>query len=220
MDTSVDGYKVWTNALQTAYNKYGRKYADMKDAVNLITSWNGRLDKDNQSAALYRFWLRHYNKSNGKFPGDKGFGANDQKKMLKALVSARQYLTEKFGRYDVAWGETVRIKRNKKSWPVSGGSFKNGISVLRAAGGKFDSQSGVTYVNRGQSCCMVVSLKQPIESYSIMPWGVSDDPNSPHYTDQTERLFSKSVFKPTYFNKEDLMNNLESTEELIIPESE
>ena len=220
LDTSVDGYKLWTDALQTAYNKYGRKHPDMKDAVNLITSWNGRLDKDNQSAALFRFWLRHYNKSNGKFPGDKGFSASDQKKMLKALVSARLYLTEKFGRYDVAWGETVRIKRDKKSWPVSGGSFRNGISVLRAAGGRFNLQSGVTYVNRGQSCCMVVSLKQPIESYSIMPWGLSDDPASPHYTDQTEELFSKSIFKPTYFNKNDLMKNLESTEELIITESD
>jgi acyl-homoserine lactone acylase PvdQ len=53
-----------------------------------------------------------------------------------------------------------------------------------------------------------------------MPWGLSDDPASPHYTDQTEELFSKSIFKPTYFNKNDLMKNLESTEELIITESD
>ncbi len=215
LDTSVDGYEFWLKALKKAYEKKGRSFPDLKNAVALIESWNGRLDADNKSAALYRFWLKQYS----QMKGDKKLVANDPQKLLKALALSKKYLIDKFGRFDVAWGETVRIKRdNKRSWPVSGGSFSNGISVLRAAGGRFNAKTGVTYVSRGQSCCMVVSLKQPIESYSIMPWGVSDDPESPHYTDQTEKLFSKSVFKPTYFNKADLMKNLESTEELSIPQ--
>jgi acyl-homoserine lactone acylase PvdQ len=64
----------------------------------------------------------------------------------------------------------------------------------------------------------VVALTKPIQSFSILPWGESDDPASPHYTDQAEKLFSKATFKSTFFNKNELMENLEATKNLVIPE--
>ena len=56
-----------------------------------------------------------------------------------------------------------------------------------------------------------------IESYSINQWGVSADPESPHYMDQGEQLYSKRQLKPTWWAKEDLLSHVESETTLTIP---
>lgn len=223
LDTSVDGVGIWQTALQLAYDTNSRKYRDLQTAVELITSWNGRLDADNSAAALYRFWRRNCRKLFVKFflneDGTvKNFTKDDQKKMLIALKQAQNYLSQKFGSFQIPWGEIVRLKRGEKTWPVSGGSFGNGVNVLRAAWGSLSEQTGITTINGGQSGCMLVVLKEPVQSFSILPWGESDDPDSPHFTDQAEKLFSKSQFKSTYFYKKELMENLESQKEMVAPE--
>jgi acyl-homoserine lactone acylase PvdQ len=223
LDTSVDGFKTWLAALKVAYEAHAQSNKDLKEVADLILAWDGHLDADNNSAALVRFWLRECNKLRVNFSTNekgtiKDLAKDDQKKMLSALKNAKSYLEKKFGSYKVAWGETVRLKRGEKSWPLSGGAFRNGLSVLRALGGQISDETGITTVTSGQSCCMVVVLQDPIQSFSILPWGESDDPESPHYTDQAENLFSKLKFKSTYFNKDELMKNLKSEKEMIIPE--
>ena len=222
LDTSVDGYRIWQNALKTAYKSNSISSNDLQEAVDLILSWNGRLDADNNTAPLYRFWRRACSKLEVQLTATedesiKDFLKKDQKKMISAIQYAIDYLNEKFGSFKVTWGETVRLKRGDKTWPVSGGAFDNGLSVLRAVDGRLSNETGITIVSSGQSCCMLVVLKNPVHSFSILPWGESDDPESSHYTDQAEKLFSKSKFKSTYFNKEELMNNLKSQKELTVP---
>ena len=43
------------------------------------------------------------------------------------------------------------------------------------------------------------------------------DPDSPHYDDQADKLFSKGLLKPTWYQKEELMRNLESGKRLRLP---
>jgi len=223
LDTSVDGYQIWLAALKIAFAANSSKNSDLAKSVELILNWNGRLDADNLAAPLYRFWRRQCGRLGVKVKLNedaslKEITTDDQKKMLTALRHARTYLTDKFGSFQVPWGTTVRLKRGDKTWPVSGGSFGNGISVLRAAGGRFNKETGITTVNRGQSNTTLVILTNPIQSFSILPWGESDVPESPHYTDQAEKLFSKAKFKSTYFRKKDLMENLQSEKNISIPE--
>ena len=58
--------------------------------------------------------------------------------------------------------------------------------------------------------------KEGVESYTRIPWGQSADPESPHYMDQGERLYSKREFKPTWFTKEEVLQHLESKKVLQI----
>jgi acyl-homoserine lactone acylase PvdQ len=56
-----------------------------------------------------------------------------------------------------------------------------------------------------------VLLTQPPKSWTVVPLGQSDRPNSPHYDDQAEKLFSNGRMKPTYFlDKEELLKHAES----------
>ncbi len=79
------------------------------------------------------------------------------------------------------------------------------------------NEHGVSYARSGQSCPTVVFLKQPIKSYSAVPYGQSEHPDSPHYTDQAEKLFKLKKLKPMWFQKEELLQNLKSKKTLIVP---
>jgi acyl-homoserine lactone acylase PvdQ len=78
-------------------------------------------------------------------------------------------------------------------------------------------EKGVSYGTKGQSCPTLVLLKSPIESYSAVPYGQSEKPDSPHFTDQGEKLFAKGLLKPTWFSKVDLLKNIESKKSLSLP---
>jgi penicillin amidase/acyl-homoserine-lactone acylase len=55
----------------------------------------------------------------------------------------------------------------------------------------------------GQSCTTIVVHTTPPQAWSITPFGISDDPESPHFVDQAE-LFSAEKFKPMHFGARQL----------------
>jgi len=56
-----------------------------------------------------------------------------------------------------------------------------------------------------------VLLTKPPKSWTFLPLGESDRPDSPHFDDQSRELFSKSRMKPTYFlDKPSLLDHIES----------
>jgi len=52
----------------------------------------------------------------------------------------------------------------------------------------------------------------------VLPLGESDDPRSPHFDDQAEKLFSAGRAKPTYFlNRRELARHVTRTTVLDWP---
>lgn len=141
--------------------------------------------------------------------------------MLSALDKAVSYMKDKYGSIEVPWGDVMRIRRGKYDVPCSsGGPPGSGMSPLRAVGYRGPDDNGRFSGRSGQTCTTVVILRAPgkVESYSAVPFGQSDDPDSPHYFDQARELFSKKKLKPTYYNDlEALKANLESKKELDVP---
>jgi hypothetical protein len=78
---------------------------------------------------------------------------------------------------------------------------------------------GKTLLGRGgQTSTQVVQLSNPPRSWTLLPLGESDRPDSKHYDDQAEKLFSARKLKPTYFlNKEELLKHVESKKVLQRP---
>ena len=59
---------------------------------------------------------------------------------------------------------------------------------------------GKTWLGRGgQTSVQVVQLSRPPRSWTLVPLGQSDRPDSKHFDDQAEKLFSPGKMKPTYF---------------------
>ncbi len=77
--------------------------------------------------------------------------------------------------------------------------------------------SGRYIATNGTSSVMLSFLRAGgIESYSVVNWGQSGDPASPHYLDQAEKLYAERKFKPTWFQKEELLQHLESEKTLKV----
>ena len=58
-------------------------------------------------------------------------------------------------------------------------------------------------------------LTKPPQSYMVIPLGESDHPESGHFDDQAEKLFSKGQAKPTYFlDRKELEKHVTAREQL------
>ncbi len=216
VDTKLHGTQEIRERLRRAYAATAGTRANLKEAVDIILGWDSRTDIDSTGMTLYTFWLRELRRRTDRIEirrleRAKRLTEFDRQTMLDALDAACRYMQEKFGSTAIPWGRVNRGRRGGRSWPLAGCE-----NNLRAIGTEEPDEQGVFYADRGQSCPTLVAFKSPIESYSAVPYGQSEDPESPHYTDQGERLFANCLLKPTFFSKEELLKNLESITSLRV----
>ena len=100
------------------------------------------------------------------------------------------------------------------TWPVSGGSLTEaGMATPRAI--SFEKSGAEMIGHGGQTSTQIVILTKPPQSYMVIPLGESDHPDSPHFDDQAEKLFSQTRVKSTYFlNRTELEKHVTKREEL------
>jgi len=231
---TLDNYdiqtKPWQTALKAAVDAVGADKMndpELAKAVNDFLNWDGRFDKDSTVASIVRFWRLKCETAIDYVAIADGnpLNAADQAKMLDLLKETLADMKAKYGSSEVKWGDITLIGRGGKYFPLSSGDFGGGKekknfteTVCDVATRETPKGSG-KYVGYNGSGTMMVSFlhKEGIESYSLVAWGESGDPNSPHYVDQSEKLYSNRRMKPTWFKKEDLLKNLESEKVITIP---
>ncbi len=206
----------WQARLKETWSKVDAKLktAGATEVYNSIEHWNRRSDSDSEGALAY-------------YAFKKGLGGNLTRKVeppadltdeqaLNGLDKAADWLKTKFGSPHVPYGKYFRVGRQggKRTWPLSGGSvIEAGMATVRATS---YGPVGNEMVGRGgQTSTQIVILTDPPESYTIVPLGASDHPESGHWDDQAEKLFSKGRAAPTYFMKRDqLLKHVTSTKTL------
>jgi acyl-homoserine lactone acylase PvdQ len=215
LSPQVYNAELWQARLVAAWEKAGAAKSDPRAAqlYDQIVRWNRRADPDSTGAIAYRYWkdqlgerVRLADRA-GRTPPD----VSDAK-LLSALAVGATQLEKEWGRLDVKFGDVYRVGRagGKRTWPVGGGSIQ-GMATPRAI--SFDrSADGKTFIGRGgQTSTQVVQLSKPPSSWTLLPLGESDHPDSKHFDDQAEKLFSPGKMKPTYFlNKEELLKHVET----------
>jgi acyl-homoserine-lactone acylase len=133
---------------------------------------------------------------------------------LEQIVSD---LEKDFGTWEVPWGEINRLERVQsggeepfrdagESLPVPGGPGPVGIVFnFYARPEKGQKQRfGVA----GHSFVSVVDFGPKAEARSILVFGESADPKSPHYFDQA-RLYARQQFKPAWFDPQEIQAHTE-----------
>ncbi len=225
MDTYVRDAEPWQQALAEAYGDHRQEYGRLHAAVEILQAWDRQADADSPGMTLYRLWRRALRSAG--LPEDqfrailqgKAVQTPTQVALLAALDQTVQQMQRTYGKIEAPWGDVFRLKRGDRTWPLSGAGGE-GIGVLRTVGGGDPDRYGLITANRGQSCTTLVLLSDPVQSFSVAPWGQSNRPDSPHYADQADRLFSREQFKPTWYTKEALMQNLESKKTLVVQVSD
>jgi hypothetical protein len=87
--------------------------------------------------------------------------------------------------------------------------------TMRALQADPPGTDGRRRVTRGSQALRLVQFTDPIRSYTLHPYGQSQDPQSPHYDDQS-KLAAEPRLKPTWFERGELMQHLESVRVLEV----
>lgn len=162
----------------------GADGALLAECVRMLSAWDRRLTADAKGAALFQTWLwdARINPVVGGFierglpPMARGEGAGVA---VAALLDAGRSLHARGVPLDVAWGFMHRHRRGNVDLPMDGG----GESLVPNSGTPgADGRMACVF---GSSFRMLVELGNgDVRAWSVSPYGVRDDPTSPHYADQ------------------------------------
>lgn len=215
--------KPWQQALRDAAgnnNDLVAANAELGKAVGKILAWNGEYTKDSDAAPVVKFWRLKCESlvDIAAIADGKTLGAEDQKKLLNGLAETLAEMKTRYGKADITWGDINLVGRSGKYFACDGADFgggkdnKNRTQTPMVVGVGEDKENTGKFIARKGSSTILLSFlnKDGIDSYSLVVWGQSANPDSPHHTDQAEKLYSQRKFKPTWFKKDDLLKNLES----------
>lgn len=235
VDVQPWGADRWISVLKQAHKKYGDDRQDdpgYQAGLKDLMAWDHQLTRDSSGALKYAYWREQLTKEKERAAVDAvdsqitNFAAatggpdvppeiSDEalRVMVQALSNAMVRLKEHWGTYDAVYGDRFRVGRDDKSWPVGGGGG-HGTRTLRSMGYRGPRDDHTQWGRSGQTSTQIVSLTKPIQSWTFVPIGQSDRPDSPHYTDQAEQLFSQRRMKPTWWLPEDLADHIKSRTEV------
>lgn len=194
----------WRLALENALNDIAAAKAltpDAKAAADTLLAWNGQFVKESSVPPIVMFWR---NKVQGSIDEDKllakqALSAEHNLALLQGLSDTVAEMKAKYGKLGVTWGDIHKVGRNGKLYPADGvvlGSNKRTRTLFNVGAKEMEKDSGVYIANNGtMSMALMIMRKEGIETYTVTPWGQSADPNSPHHTDQAEKLYSQRKFK-------------------------
>jgi len=228
-DTHVLGWEKVQPLLADAAKAARSEIVNMgaTEIVDTLLKWDGNMETDSVGAALFFAWWHELPKAcpgvdrEGLLRGDVQTTPEQRRALLEALRAPVERFISAHGAWRATWGDINRVGRGGRTFPLAG-SGTDDLDTLRAVGGSVDEKTDTILCGGGQSCTTLVLFKPGrVESYSVTPWGESDHPDSSHYLDQAEKLFSQKKLKPTWFQREELLggNNIESTTTLEYPQA-
>ena len=227
-DVHPFGSERWVEALRAAHEAFGEAHAEdlhYAQAVADLLAWDQQLTASSTGALKYERWRQeladsehgaelagliddHYAIVEGRQPKAVTLDADQQRLLVLAFTEAMDGLVERYGSLDATYGDRYRVGRGDESWPVGGGGGRIGTTTLRNMGYSSERDDGTRWGRSGQTSTQVVVLSDPPQSWMVLPLGQSDRPESPHYDDQAEKLFSQRKLKPTWWLPEDLAPNV------------
>ncbi len=179
----------WKPRLIYAYNSLLHELKEGKEliasAINLLREWDNKDELDSRGSYLFGLWME---KLQARSEGE-------ERGMLLDLKSSAEEMLRRFGRLDVRWGDVHILRRGEREYPAAGAGFPSTESLHIATGrvrddGKVEAEGGTSFI-------MIVELGEEVRSWSLLPFGNSENPQSPHFSDQAP-LFSQGKLKPAW----------------------
>lgn len=217
----------WQSELQAAAAANPPQDEELQAVIDAILAWDDRFTADATATCVYKFWRLRCGRELDVSPLGKGqpLTAETRQKMIELLGQTVAEMKDTYGKWDVPWGEIHKVGRGEQLYPVGGTDFSSGDKQANFSETLFDVRSvphpdhpGQYVANSGSMAMLLMFFHEDgIRSYTCIPWGQSADPQSPHYMDQGRELYSKRQMKPTWWTKQELLPNVESTTELMLP---
>ncbi len=186
-----------------------------------LKNWDGRITADSTAAPLATAW---YEELYGTvYPAEtlKPQYANNPAAQLEALFAAAQDLQKTFGDWRVRWGDIYRVRRQAQMGDISELALDDRLASLPCLGGfgpmgvifteyytpvlnlPFVQTPKKHYGVLGASYLAVYEFGDRVRGATVVNFGESGDPKSPHYFDQAV-LMSQGKMKPELFHWDDV----------------
>jgi acyl-homoserine lactone acylase PvdQ len=191
---------------------------DLKPVLLELKAWDRVARLDSAATTLFLRWFEAGRASRPESSGPSGATQTDATlagapfPALRRLEQVVVELERDFDDWRVAWGEVNRLQRiftsgeapfrdDRPSLPVAGGPGSAGLIFTyntRAEPGQ-RRRYGVS----GNSWVAVVEFGARVRARSVLVFGQSADPASPHHLDQAQ-LYADGQFKPVLFHSEEV----------------
>ena len=175
-------------------------------AIEVLRKWNGKAKVDSVGVVLYTYWQRQRRENEALIyaaGAGKAWTAEQGEAAKASFDAAAQQMLKEQGTLSARWGNVQTMERGTVKMAVQGFGYVapwSGIAAVSPASAGADTlKNGKSQATFGSSFRMIVSLEpKGIQSWSVLPYGNSNDSRSPHYSDQMG-LYSVGKYKPTNF---------------------
>jgi len=181
----------------------------LSDVISVLKAWNHVSTVDSPAMTVFTQTFEQMGRlrANG-FKGPPSLP-------MRALEQVVEGLTKDFGTWRVAWGEVNRLQRahtggeepfsdSRPSLAIPGGPGYLGL-VYTFYTRRERGQKG-RYGIAGNSFVSVIEFGPKIKANSVLVFGQSADPESPHYFDQAP-LYSQRRFKQAWWTFDEVKAN-------------
>jgi acyl-homoserine-lactone acylase len=169
-------------------------------AIDLIAAWDKTVAPESRGGTLFEIWWTRYRTTGGRFarpwspaePTTTPRGLEETQRAVDAFTFAVDDIRRRFGAVDVAWGDVHRVRRGNVDVPVGGcasdlGCFRV-ITYRSAPDGNYEAVGSDGWI-------LAVEFGDTPRGYSVLAYGESPKPDSPHFADQAA-MFARGELKP------------------------
>lgn len=155
-------------------------YPDLAEILRIFKSWDRSTMADREGATIFLLcWNAMYQDLQPKGCWKAGYTASEDE-LVAALRHAKEHLEDNFGSLRVPLGAFQRHRRGNVDLPVGGGpNILAALYARESENGRFESAVGDGFIQ-----FVKYDENGPVLIETVMPYGASAKPESPHYTDQ------------------------------------
>ena len=173
-------------------------YPDVADLLMNIQNWDRVASADSYGAGAFAVLYYALGKYYSKLGPSKVF---NKLLIYTCLKDAKKQLLKHFKTTSIRLGDFQKLVRGDKELPIFG--LPDVVTAMRGSAHK----NGTIKINHGESYIALIRFGQNKTSVaSVISYGSSNRPDSPHYSDQME-MYRRFQTKPMHFDRENVMKD-------------
>lgn len=182
---------------------------DLAPGLDALRNWNYVADADSKGMTFFHLY---WTTLKSMAPATLSEGAllaalaednpEAQTLSLKAAEQTARTMRAEFGSLAIPWGDAHRFYRGNQSVPAAGAGSGDAVFIASAAA----YADKIWRVNYGYAYAMAVKFGVTVDTVSVVPFGSSENPDSPHYADQMDLVRDRRM-KVVRFDPEEVRRN-------------